>query len=766
MNPSPYEFLRSSDGQIRLLILHPASKHDAPIQCFLEPAILSSNPAYEALSYTWGDPGNGCNISLSNHDFLVGDNAAAALRRLRRKREKRVLWIDAICINQADVDEKNTQVPLMQKIYGQAKNVLVWLGEPIEGSILGLRLIQNRMASVGWHQWKIDKDYGKPTLPLLKSVKSSIAWMNRSRLIEEQINGEVRELLDRPWWRRTWIIQEVVLAKNIHIICGDDVITWDAVASLFKRLNRTQAEVHVFGVKLSDRNVFPDQMYRLICGYHQQWHSNGGRLDLLDVLYQFRTLECTVAHDRIYGFLGIVHPDVAAKISPDYNLGVPQVYRDFARTMILVTGNLHVLNCTRHWSGVDNGAQNQEVYSVVEQSRYYDIQALIHDGPDKTPRRGWARLPDGWERIPSKEKSLFRDNRDRTKQASEWSPLEGQQPVRAEHYIKQRELSPGWSKIWDNLGRAKVVYGVGETTREHRLRNEKELLWQKLSRLPSWVANWECPRRWDPKPLVNFSQSQPRYFASGNTTAALNDHSDPRVLSLKGQIIDEIRQLGPVWHPEPERPPISRKGISALAEWEDLALIELPDCPYGGAEGRTNALWRTMIADYTGAEAADSDDWAYIETWYDRTGWGRELPEMASRGISETVTLEMEIRDLGVMINAQFLQIRPVPILETGEVLKYPSGDFSKRKKKYGGYIKRIYDACAHRSLFITYRGYMGLAPWNAQIGDKVAILHGGETPFILRNIKGDGGVLLSRGSFCIWVDVWRRNVGCFWRRT
>ncbi|KAL7756813.1 hypothetical protein ACKLNR_013806 [Fusarium oxysporum f. sp. zingiberi] len=285
MVSSPYQPLRSSNGQIRLLILHPAFQHDAPIRCLLEPAFLSSNPDFEALSYTWGGPGNSCNISLGNHDFLVEDNAAAALRRLRWKMKKRVLWIDAICINQADVDEKNEQVPLMQKIYGQAQNVLVWLGEPTDGSILGMRLLQNRMASVGWHQWKIDQTYGKPTLPFFKSVNSSIAMMHRSRLIQEQINGEVREFLDRPWWRRTWIIQEVVLAKNIQIICGDEVVTWDTVASLLKRLRMTQAEVQVFGVKLSDRNVFPDRMYNLISGYHQKWHSTAGRLELLDVLY-------------------------------------------------------------------------------------------------------------------------------------------------------------------------------------------------------------------------------------------------------------------------------------------------------------------------------------------------------------------------------------------------------------------------------------------------------------------------------------------------
>ncbi|KAH7216183.1 hypothetical protein DER44DRAFT_857116 [Fusarium oxysporum] len=459
----------------------------------------------------------------------------------------------------------------------------------------------------------------------------------------------------------------------------------------------TQTEVQVFGVKLSDRNIFPDRMYNLISGYHQQWHSTAGRLELLDVLYQFRILDCTVAHDRIYGFLGIVHPDAAAKISPDYHLDVPQVYRDFARTMIQVTNNLHVLNCTRQWSGVDNGTQQQKAYSVLEQSRYYDIHALIFDGPDKTPRRGWARLPDGWERIPSKEKSLFRDNGDRTKQSSKWSPLEGQQAVRAEHYIKQRELSLGWSKIWEILAVQEWCMALGR-------RREN--------------TNYEMKKSF-------FGRSYPG--------------CPPGLLTGSVQVDGTLSrwQLGPAWHPQTERSPISRRGINDLVQWKTLGLIELPDCPYSGAGGRTNALWRTMIADFAGADAADSDDWPYIETWYDRTGWGRELPDMASRGIYETTTLEGEITDLQLVMHTQFLQIRPLPNVGTRELLKQPWMDFSHNKKKYGGYIKRIYDACAHRSLFITYRGYMGLAPWNAQIGDKVAILRGGETPFILRNVKG-----------------------------
>lgn len=353
MESSSYQPLRSSDGEIRLLILLPAFQQDVSIRCLLEPTLLSSYPAYEALSYTWGDPGRGCDITLGNHVLRVGDSAAAALRRLRWRMKRRVLWIDAICINQDVVSERNAQVSLMQKVYGQAQNVLVWLGEPTDGILLGMRMLQNRMVGVSWQQWKVDQSYGKPTLPFTEVLGDSIAMMNRSHLVMEHMNGEVRKLLDRPWWRRTWIIQEVVLAKNIQIICGDEVITWDRVASMLKLFRWTEAGPRAFGVKSGDRNIFPDQMYGLISGYHQQWHSSPAGINLLDVLYQFRSLECTDAHDRIYGLLGIVHSDVATMISPDYNLDVPQVYRNFARTMVQVTKNLQVLNCRRDWSGVE-----------------------------------------------------------------------------------------------------------------------------------------------------------------------------------------------------------------------------------------------------------------------------------------------------------------------------------------------------------------------------------------------------------------------------
>ncbi|KAJ9142819.1 HET-domain-containing protein [Coniochaeta hoffmannii] len=221
MSDTVYQPVASSKGEIRLLILIPASDHNALIDCHLKTVKLSDNPSFEALSYTWGTKGKADNIRLNAHRFEVWENAVAALRRLRLRKKPRNIWIDAICINQKDNRERSEQVLLMQQIYGQAEQVCVWLGELTDGGIIGMKELRGKLWSVGWHQFWIDRKHGKPTLPWTEQFTSSTGIMNRSALVEEQSNGEVREILDRPWWRRTWVVQEAVLAKKIVIILDD-----------------------------------------------------------------------------------------------------------------------------------------------------------------------------------------------------------------------------------------------------------------------------------------------------------------------------------------------------------------------------------------------------------------------------------------------------------------------------------------------------------------------------------------------------------------
>ena len=125
--PFYYSLLR--DGHIRLVHLSAGTRNDALCIQVLENVELETVPVYEALSYTWGDLNKECSISCGSERIAITANLAAALRQLRTPDKSRALWIDQICINQDDIDERNKQVSLMHKIYSKAENVVIWLGE-------------------------------------------------------------------------------------------------------------------------------------------------------------------------------------------------------------------------------------------------------------------------------------------------------------------------------------------------------------------------------------------------------------------------------------------------------------------------------------------------------------------------------------------------------------------------------------------------------------------------------------------------------------
>jgi hypothetical protein len=170
-------------GSIRLLHLMPHEDEKARIQCQLFDYSLQKlgewTSLYEALSYVWGNPGNRRSISIDKHDLPITTNLHAALVSLRDRFLERVLWVDAICINQDDLKERGDQVQYMAEIYRRASRVIVWLGEPATGSDEALEVI--RLAAIG-----------KPAEPL----------------VEEQTKQAIRSLLQRSWFERIWVSEQ------------------------------------------------------------------------------------------------------------------------------------------------------------------------------------------------------------------------------------------------------------------------------------------------------------------------------------------------------------------------------------------------------------------------------------------------------------------------------------------------------------------------------------------------------------------------------
>lgn len=182
---STYPFPPLPAGSIRLLRLMPHQDKNAPIRCQLFDYPLHDSDKgthlYETLSYVWGSSDRPQSILIGDCDFPVTANLYAALEHLQDRFLERVLWVDAICINQKDMEERSRQVQAMAMIYAKSSRVLVWLG-----------------------QAETDGDHALEAIRVAaeeRSVKPSMDKTNREAILR---------LLQRPWFQRIWVGEAAV----------------------------------------------------------------------------------------------------------------------------------------------------------------------------------------------------------------------------------------------------------------------------------------------------------------------------------------------------------------------------------------------------------------------------------------------------------------------------------------------------------------------------------------------------------------------------
>ncbi|KAF2472960.1 HET-domain-containing protein, partial [Lindgomyces ingoldianus] len=123
-----YSPLNKDTNEIRVVKISPQVDPKFNVSCEFTIVSLDAKPVYRALSYTWGDPKDTLPITLNGHRFEVTRNLKRALQRLRTLGTEVSIWIDAICINQVDMDERMHQVQLMRVIYQNPEEVIVYLG--------------------------------------------------------------------------------------------------------------------------------------------------------------------------------------------------------------------------------------------------------------------------------------------------------------------------------------------------------------------------------------------------------------------------------------------------------------------------------------------------------------------------------------------------------------------------------------------------------------------------------------------------------------
>ena len=313
---SLYKPLNVERREIRLLHIKPSLTLEEQPKCFLETVSLDDNPRFEALSYAWGDPNQTRPIKLENRKWYATVNLEAGLRYLRSPSEDLVIWVDALCIDESSIDERNSQVLLMKTIYSNATRVKVWLGEPTLGSDDALAILEHMGRNIPFRDIRL---HGKE--------------------LNEQHARYLDELMNRPWWTRVWVQQEHTLAQDVTLHCGFRSLE---VTEILKAEDLMEFIKGWEGRLISCMQAIGDTLLL-------HWHYNGtGRYSLTfaEILAQGCFKNCTDVRDSIYGFLGFAEEDVVDAIKPDYSIPLEDVLRRTAVQHISCTRSLSFLRFT------------------------------------------------------------------------------------------------------------------------------------------------------------------------------------------------------------------------------------------------------------------------------------------------------------------------------------------------------------------------------------------------------------------------------------
>lgn len=302
-----YNTLRPNE--IRLIDLYPGKWTD-PLRCSLKTVNLADAASYESLSYCWG-------LTKSKEDLLsdkgsipVTKNLSGALRQLRSDQTLRTLWIDAICINQADVTERGQQVSFMRDIFRLSDRTVVWLGEASHDSGLAIDLINELSQS--------SRQSDRSQLPNEAAKVLALhdpAWRALTRLLQ------------RPWFQRTWIVQEASVSKDMSMVCGSQSIPWD----VFVQAVQYAVELGVF---IANGGSATNQALRLF--ETRLTFQQDRRPTLYDILLSNRSFQATDARDKVFGLLSLA--DITSVqtmgVVPDYHMSTEDLYKAIAEALL------------------------------------------------------------------------------------------------------------------------------------------------------------------------------------------------------------------------------------------------------------------------------------------------------------------------------------------------------------------------------------------------------------------------------------------------
>ncbi|PMD34307.1 HET-domain-containing protein [Hyaloscypha variabilis F] len=450
-------------GERYIRLLRIVEGNSDPVSVTVEPFSLEQLPPYEALSYTWGKALatglEGDNEPEITHEILMNTKRISVTSNLydgliaMRNDVKGYLWIDSLCINQADIQERASQVLLMGDIYALAERVIVWLGDTIPQEML-------KFLGITTDEW-------------------FNLWGNYGNFFSAY-----------RWFSRAWVVQEILLPRDIILRCANITLPWDTIVTLavaamkFKVPLASIKATHFLRIVASRQRIIADNYMDAVLALNsgsqtaiEKWHV--WLMLLVDII---RPQGVTCLHDKIYSIFGIArrslpstldHANIARTLTVNYDQTIEDAYSSFAAEMLRNLPTLAFLSYVAPPAlGIDSKVNNLPSWC-----------------PDFTTERSGVPFiginsADGGDRIPSfmASKSLERENRPCEVNGRILS-VSGKRVARVEYSGQATALIfdatipffeyPGCESLFDSCRQLEPVYSL---TGEDRV----EVLWRTL----------------------------------------------------------------------------------------------------------------------------------------------------------------------------------------------------------------------------------------------------------------------------------------------
>jgi hypothetical protein len=350
---------RSVESTFRLLTLLPGPKGSQPRCTLSVNTWQDGHNSYEALSYVWGDSEARRLIILDGKIFQVTENLFSALNHLRFEDRPRVLWIDAICIDQDSIKERNHQVASMGEIYGNCREVVIWLGDKDNETESVVDFIKSTFEEI--EQTVTASPQYRNTADITRLYPFHLEEYMIKRLFRLDLLAGWRcfgHFLQRPWWTRAWIVQEFVNAPEATFHIGEFEMDWTLISALIIVLFNSGAIRLLSGVLSGASNRTVNAAHYLVYtrldrqDYKSRANSSTSKQSLSQIGYSFMIMlrgqtarSCSDPRDKVYSVLSMADASISKALLPDYSKPARWTHVAAVRTYINISKRLDILGC-------------------------------------------------------------------------------------------------------------------------------------------------------------------------------------------------------------------------------------------------------------------------------------------------------------------------------------------------------------------------------------------------------------------------------------